>query len=183
MEHHLSALLQLHLHSRLNMWLQWIGQRNCKMRWEKCKFFYLVCLILEVWQYFEITTDVPYPASPYKLATGYLSWVCLEKIDQFHRSHNAPVPYPTIHHIGTEMCTFLFHCGVLWDMGLVHCGISEADLLTVIALMSGACQPTRDDIATPELSVPICPLCGHTIAYSTLRLRLRQQYGFPEVGW
>ena len=28
LEHRLSALLQLHLHSRLNTWLQWIGQRH-----------------------------------------------------------------------------------------------------------------------------------------------------------
>ena len=27
-EHRLSALLQLHLHFRLNTWLQWIGQRQ-----------------------------------------------------------------------------------------------------------------------------------------------------------
>ena len=28
LEHRLSALLQLHLHSRLNTWLHWIGQRQ-----------------------------------------------------------------------------------------------------------------------------------------------------------
>ena len=28
LEHRLSALLQLHLHSQLNTWLQWIGQRR-----------------------------------------------------------------------------------------------------------------------------------------------------------
>ena len=28
LKHRLSALLQLHLHSRLNTWLQWIGQRR-----------------------------------------------------------------------------------------------------------------------------------------------------------
>ena len=28
LEHRLSALLQLHLHSRLNIWLDWIGQRQ-----------------------------------------------------------------------------------------------------------------------------------------------------------
>ena len=28
MEHRLSALLQLHIHSQLNTWLQWIGQRQ-----------------------------------------------------------------------------------------------------------------------------------------------------------
>ena len=28
MEHNLSVLFQLHLHSRLKTWLQWIGQRQ-----------------------------------------------------------------------------------------------------------------------------------------------------------
>ena len=28
LEHRLSALLQLHLHSRINTWFQWIGQRQ-----------------------------------------------------------------------------------------------------------------------------------------------------------
>ena len=28
LEHRLSALLQLHLHSQFNTWLQWIGQRE-----------------------------------------------------------------------------------------------------------------------------------------------------------
>ena len=26
------------------------------------------------------------------------------------------------------MCTFLFQCGVLWDVGQVHCGICEIGL-------------------------------------------------------
>ena len=37
------------------------------------------------------------------------------------QSHNAPpVPYPTMHHFGTEMCTFLFQSDALWDIGQVH---------------------------------------------------------------
>ena len=27
-------------------------------------------------------------------------------IDLLHKSHNAPVPYPTMHHFVTEMCTY-----------------------------------------------------------------------------
>ena len=34
-------------------------------------------------------------------------------IDQSHNSRNAPVPYPTMHHL---------NCA-LWDMALVYCGI------------------------------------------------------------
>ena len=49
-------------------------------------------------------------------------------IVQIHKSHNAHVPYPTIHHFGTEMCAFLFQSGALWDMGQMHCGICEIGL-------------------------------------------------------
>ena len=42
------------------------------------------------------------------------------------------VPYPTIHHFGTEMYTFLFQSGVLWDMGQVYYGICVISLLNVI---------------------------------------------------
>ena len=38
------------------------------------------------------------------------------RINLFHKSHSAPVPYPTMHHFVTEMCTFLLQNGALWDM-------------------------------------------------------------------
>ena len=47
-------------------------------------------------------------------------WICLivrnpvAVTDQSYEFHNAPIPYPTIHHNGAEMCTFLFQNGVLW---------------------------------------------------------------------
>ena len=44
------------------------------------------------------------------------------------QSNNAPVPHLTIHHFGTEMGPFLFQSGVLWDIGQVHCGICEMGL-------------------------------------------------------
>ena len=55
-------------------------------------------------------------------------------IDQSHKAHDATVSYPTIHHPGTEMCTFLFQGGVLWDMGqMLYCEIGLlVDLLTSI---------------------------------------------------
>ena len=40
------------------------------------------------------------------------------------------IKYPTVHNFATEMCTFLLQNGALWDMGLVHCGICEMDLLS-----------------------------------------------------
>ena len=36
---------------------------------------------------------------------GCAAMVCLSSIDLLHKYHNASVPYPTIHHFVTEMCT------------------------------------------------------------------------------
>ena len=52
-----------------------------------------------------------------------------QQSDLIHKSHNAPVPYPTVHHFVTEMCTFLLQNGTLWDICLMHCGICEMGLL------------------------------------------------------
>ena len=48
---------------------------------------------------------------------------------QIHKSHNAPVPYPTMHHFVTEMCIFLLQNGALWDIHVMHCRIYEMGLL------------------------------------------------------
>ena len=53
-------------------------------------------------------------------------------IDLNHKSHNAPLPYPTMNHFVTEyanMCTFLLQNGALWDICLMHCGICTIGLL------------------------------------------------------
>ena len=48
---YLSALLQLHLHSRLNAWLQWIRHRQLQDKTRSVYFLGdLVCHILEVWR-------------------------------------------------------------------------------------------------------------------------------------
>ena len=44
-------------------------------------------------------------------------------IDQINKSHNAPVPYPSMQHFGTEMGTFLFQTGALRDIEQMHCRI------------------------------------------------------------
>ena len=41
-----------------------------------------------------------------------------------HKSHNAPVPYPTMYH-SEQKCMHFFSNGALWDIELVHCGICE----------------------------------------------------------
>ena len=51
-------------------------------------------------------------------------------IDLIHKSHNAPVPHPTMHHFLTEMCIFLLQNGALWDIFVIHCGICEMVLLS-----------------------------------------------------
>ena len=46
-------------------------------------------------------------------------------IDLIHKSCDAPVPYPTMHH-SEQICVFwMVHCG----MSQVHCGICETILL------------------------------------------------------
>ena len=75
-----------------------------------------------------------------------------DTIDPFDKSHNASDKYPTIHHFVTEMCTFLLQSGALWDMGLVHCGIYEMDLLWPIV------NPWRQQGKRTKLNYPATPL-------------------------
>ena len=47
-------------------------------------------------------------------------------IDLIHKSHNAPVPYPTMHYFVSDMCTcftFLLQNDAMHDICLMHCGI------------------------------------------------------------
>ena len=62
----------------------------------------------------------------------YIKWELLYQerrfcIDLLHNSHNAPVPYPIMHHFVTEMCTCVhisvtkwcivgYLCDALWDL-------------------------------------------------------------------
>ena len=53
--------------------------------------------------------------------------------DSSHKFHNAPILYPTTHHIITEMCTHVHISvinGALWDIWIRHCGICETGLLS-----------------------------------------------------
>ena len=44
-------------------------------------------------------------------------------VEQFNKSYDATVPYPTIHHSQQN--------GALWDMGPLDCGIWECGLLRI----------------------------------------------------
>ena len=57
--------------------------------------------------------------------------ISYRQFDPSHKSQNASVPYPTMHHFVTEMCKFLLQNGVLWDICLMHCGICEMGSLYI----------------------------------------------------
>ena len=78
---------------------------------------------------------------------------CLGTIEQSHESHNALLPYPTIHYFWGKMCTFLLQSGVLWGIGQVHCGICEIRLFAgfgaITKELKSFCvcvQPMRDGL-------------------------------------
>ena len=50
-------------------------------------------------------------------------------IDLLHKTHDAPVPYPMMHHFVAEMCTLLLQNAALWDICVIHWGNSEIGLL------------------------------------------------------
>ena len=64
--------------------------------------------------------------------------VSLGLLDLSHKSHNAPVQYPTIHQFVTEMCTrvctFQLQSGALWDICLMHCWICKMDLIRFVSV-------------------------------------------------
>ena len=63
-------------------------------------------------------------------------------IDLLHKSHNASVPYPTIYHFVTEMCTSLHisvtkHCLVLHQSGIKPNLIAKIWLPTLVTICNG----------------------------------------------
>ena len=56
------------------------------------------------------------------------------RVNKIYKSHNTPVPLSRLHHFGTEMCTFLFQNGALWETGfviLVYCHIPDIALVKI----------------------------------------------------
>ena len=62
----------------------------------------------------------------------------MNSIDPSHEPHNAFDKYPTMHHLVTEMCTFLLQNGALWGVELVHYGICATSLLFKIITLHHA---------------------------------------------
>ena len=63
------------------------------------------------------------------------------KLDQTHKSHNAPVSYPTMHN--SEQKHFVQN-GALWDVERLHCGICE---LICSSSTKGVVRRARDTAA------------------------------------
>ena len=70
----------------------------------------LLCIAAHI----ESAGPVYIPQSVFRL-TNHTSDVSIQ-IDLFHKFHNAPVPYPTMHHFVSEMCAHFCY-------QMVHCGI------------------------------------------------------------
>ena len=66
-------------------------------------------------------------------STFYILWWAINILpfDLNHKSHNAPNAKYHNALFRTEMCTFLFWNGALWDIDLVHCEICETVLLGI----------------------------------------------------
>ena len=93
----MSVLLQLHLHSWLNTWLQWLGKDNCNTRRETFKFWNLVRFILEVsWQ--SILVKGTAAVSTYLCALKFKNknwgfpWFTVE-LQKEHKSSNSSITW------------------------------------------------------------------------------------------
>ena len=51
-------------------------------------------------------------------------------IDLFHKSHNAPVPYPTMHHFVTDVHICAHFC-----YKMVHCGVFDWCIVRFVTLV------------------------------------------------
>ena len=54
-------------------------------------------------------------------------------IDQFHKSNNTPIPYPTMHHseqkcdhFCSEWCIMGYEMGVLWELGIISIPLTSS---------------------------------------------------------
>ena len=106
--------VQLHLHSRLNIWLQWIGQRQLKDKTIN------ICVLGFGASYIRgltVTEILPQYNDHWwhdVTRSQGISSHGIDPIDQSHKSHNAPVPYPKMHHFVTEMCTHVHISVTKW---------------------------------------------------------------------
>ena len=94
---------------------------------------------------------------------GYLAWlwwmqsVNLTHIDLSHKYDNPPVPYPTMHHFVTEVCSRVHISVMKWcTVGyLMHCGMGETNLFNSNSLHTD-CQPSCRICHLNKISVEWC---------------------------
>ena len=66
---------------------------------------------------------------------GIIQGDLLHPINLLHKSHNAPFPYPTMHHFVKEMCTHEHFC-----YKMVHCGIFVKSNMGFVRLVYTLCK-------------------------------------------
>ena len=102
------------------------------------------------------------------------------RIDLIHKSHNAPVPYPTMHHseqkcahFCSEWCMVGYGTGVLWHLWLVYLGRG----LLLLKLCSFICSI--------EITVIIFFIIIHHLQQDTIKLAekfgLVQMWIYPQT--
>ena len=128
--------------------------------------FHMYCMSRQ-WSCYKITRIKNY--SKVVFASGLsFEWkivsemcICVGWIDLCHKSHNAPVSYPTMHHFGTEMYISVpkwwivgYGTGALWNLRLVYCCAACMKMASVI-LVRGVINQDQELI--------IAKLCLHQV--------------------
>ena len=149
LEHHLSALLQLHLHSRFNSWLQWFRERQLQDKTRNIKVYRFGAIIVSSMIrphkliFTSPTMEVFFSLIMFlKLLSVLLQTFYLRDkawIDPSHKSHNVLGKYPTMHHLVTKMCIHVHISVTKWCI-VVYGTVALWDLWDdLIALLSESC--------------------------------------------
>ena len=125
-----------------------------------------LCLIFQIWLHNNDSWQKGH------LIVQFCSWfhvpVSLKFNRPSHKSQNAPVPYTTMQHFVTEMCTCtsLLQNDTLWDIcPLQLCGICEMGLLTIekskwwfisVTMAECCCSWWRHDIEIHSTLLALC---------------------------
>ena len=108
-------------------------------------------------------------ASELRLFLKFKEWLCNSVIVQSDKSHNAPVPYPTMHHFRTEMCTFLF-----W---MVHCWIWDR---CKIGFLNWSIEPNKATMAIGFIHTPFIPNISQYVYCSFILVTVWHTYHWTD---